>query len=612
MGEGTDNRTDAQAPDDGFARLWRRVGEHRVAQWAIAYVGLAYGIQHAVILTSESFEWPNIVARVSMLVLILGLPLAMTFAWYHGAKLSRRVSGAELTIISLLLVGLSILFFVFVRPEAGVTPTVQEASLTAARRAAADPRGTISVAVMPFTNLSGDKDQEYFSDGMTDEISGALVRIPDLRVVARTSAFQFKGKNGDARSIGSALGATHLIEGSVRKAGNRVRITAELVKADNGVTVWSNNYDRELTDVFAIQEDIARAIATSFGMQVGLKPGARLVADQLADQDTHELYLRGRSLLRARGGLNRQGLAVLEQVVARAPNFAPGWALLSQILRTGGGGSADATIIKRAEDAARRAIELDPDLADGYSALAAIQSTKGEWAETLELNKKALALDPDNPEVLHNYRTSLQRLGYIKEALRVSEHLTTVEPLVYIYSRITGEIEMANGQRAGTRTLAKAMDQYSATSGGTTFVRNFAFLAAAQAQEGRLAEAIDTLMKGEPEKDGEFDARHVEAAVQALRAAATKQKPPPLPAFNSELNFVYIYAGVPERMLEWQEQGPAYEFAISRNWWPLPASVRKTERFKAVLRKAGLVDYWRKNGWPDLCHPTTGDDFACE
>src|SRR4029077_2746295 len=126
----------------------------------------------------------------------------------------------------------------------------EQASVSAARSAAASPRGAISLAVLPFTNLSGDSSQEFFSDGMTEEITTALAKVPDLRVVGRTSAFQYKGQNQDLRAIGQSLNATHLIEGSVRKAGNRLRITAQLIKADDGTHIWADDYDRELTDVF--------------------------------------------------------------------------------------------------------------------------------------------------------------------------------------------------------------------------------------------------------------------------------------------------------------------------------------------------------------------------
>ena len=328
MSEDADRANSKPPSLDRLSLLWRRINDYKIAQWSVAYVALAYGVQHAVILTSESFEWPRSVARISMLLLVLGLPVVMTLAWYHGMRASRRISGPELTIISILLVIGSLFFYVFVRPSEQVAagPAVQQAGVAAARSAAADPHGAISVAVMPFANLSSDKEQEFFSDGITDEIGTALAKIPDLRVVARQSAYRFKGGKEDARTIGQALAATHLLEGSVRKAGNRVRISAELVKADDGLRIWAENYDRDLTDVFAIQEDIARAIAASLRMPLGIKPGENLVSGRTVNPESHEDYLRANGLVKARGPKSEaEAVRILEGVVSRDPSYAPAW-----------------------------------------------------------------------------------------------------------------------------------------------------------------------------------------------------------------------------------------------------------------------------------------------
>src|SRR6266853_1084339 len=186
MSEDT-NRANPKPPSvDRLSFLWRRINDHKMVQWSVAYMALAYGMQHAVTLTSEAFEWPHAVERVTMLLLALGLPVVMTLAWYHGARASRRISGPELTIVSLLLVGISLLFYAFVRPSeqvaAGSRPAVQQASVAAARTASASVGNAISIAVLPFANVTGDASQEFFSDGMTDEIAGALAKVPDLRV----------------------------------------------------------------------------------------------------------------------------------------------------------------------------------------------------------------------------------------------------------------------------------------------------------------------------------------------------------------------------------------------------------------------------------------------
>jgi len=214
---------------------------------------------------------------------------------------------------------------------------------------------------------------------MTEEITSALANVPNLQVVGRTSAFEFKGQNKDLRAIGQALGATHLIEGSVRKAGDRIRISVQLIRADNGLHLWTENYDRQLTDVFAIQEEIAQAITVSLRVPLGLQRGERLVSNRTKDFDSYQQYLRAKALVRAREIQPiTDAAALLEQVVARDPDYAPGWALLALAYAltpsyspANVSGSVDElrrvvdASLPRAEAAAARAIQLDPNLADG-------------------------------------------------------------------------------------------------------------------------------------------------------------------------------------------------------------------------------------------------------
>ena len=619
MSEGSEhehNRRDAGA----LPALWRRLSEHHVAQWTAAYVGLAYAIQHAIVLTGEAFEWPQAVQRITMLLLILGLPFVVTLAWYQGQRASRSFSRAEFSIVSLLMVIGALLFYVFVQPKEtnAARALVQEASVTAARRAAADPHGAISVAVLPFANLSSDKEQEFFSDGITDEISGALAKIPDLRVVGRASAFQYKNRDNDLRAVGQSLGATHLIEGSVRKAGNRVRISAELVQADNGIRVWSDNYERDLTDVFAIQEDIAQAIAVSLRMPLGLKPGEALVNNRTKDEGLHEEYLRALALVRTRSIANngRQGIAELteavqrlEKVLAREPDYAPGWALLAYAygyipLRGLAGKSADevakivADMMPKAEAAAKRAIEIDPKSADGYFALGFIQHVRAKQAAAMDSFAQAMAIDPTNPDGLHIYSDTLADLGYVKKSLPLRQQLQALEPFVTVYQAITARIGFAAGN-------------YDGFLAGSTFAPGpIATVAWAQglAAKGLYREAADKLQSS---ANPGFD-----AAAQLLQAAPAKADPKTLPDLNRQLRFIYVYVGAPERFMATYEEGLKIGYVGPGDnvwlWSPTYAPVRKTDRFRAYVRAAGILDVWRKNGWPDLCHPAGADDFACD
>ncbi len=325
------NQADPPPSGDRVSSLWRRLKEHRIAQWSIGYIAFAYGIQHAVSLTSEALEWPHEIERASMILLALGLPLAMALAWYHGERATRHISGPELTIISLLLVGLSLLFYVLVRPTEQIAVRPAAAAQTLTAPAPVKPAG-ISVAVLPFLNLSGDPNEEFFSDGMTEEITSALAKVPNLPVVGRTSAFAFKGKNEDMSVIGQALHATYVLEGSVRKDGNEVRITAQLIKAETGDHIWTDSYDRELKGIFAVQEDVAKAIAAALQVPLGLQGGRkpRLQSRHRSRLLSELSSCRSADWSRNIGAPLAPAIALLEQVVARQPNFAPAWAQLAQ------------------------------------------------------------------------------------------------------------------------------------------------------------------------------------------------------------------------------------------------------------------------------------------
>ena len=297
-----------------------------------------------------------------------------------GATARATTGKLDWALMGALVVVIALVSYQQLAPAPGARTAQQQAGVAAARAASASPAGAISIAVLPFENLSADPEQEFFSDGMTEEITSALAKIPDLRVVARTSAFQFKGQNRDIHAIAQTLHATHLVEGSVRKAGTRLRITAQLINAESGVSIWTENYDREFTDVFAIQEDIATAIAGALRMPLGLKPGERLVSNRTNDLKSYEDYLRVRVI----GALARtvpNARAILEEAVARDPGFAPAWASLADIYQANGSlglaasrfcrrGAPDVqSWLDKAEMAARKAIELDSRYASGYGEL---------------------------------------------------------------------------------------------------------------------------------------------------------------------------------------------------------------------------------------------------
>ena len=485
------------------------------------------------------------------------------------------------------------------------------------RTAFASPTGGISVAVLPFTNMSADASQEFFSDGITEEITAALAKIPGLRVVARTSAFQFKAQNRDIQSIGQQLHATHFIEGSVRKEGGRVRVTAQLVEADNGIGLWSDNYDRELKEIFTTQEDIAQAIAMALRMPLGLQQGDTLVRDQTTDLDSYQEYLRAKALVHARGMEPlAEAVTLLEKVVLHDPDYAPAWALLTEayvltpdyipVYFSGAADElrrvADASLAK-ADKTAPRAIQLAPNLAEGYLALGFAQQVRGKWVSAEDLLSRAVMLDRDNPDGLHRYANLLAAVGRLKESLSMRLKLQALEPFVPIFSANTAAVQWMSGQNdAAVRTL----------EGLPPGALRGIFLSELYASQARYREAADAVAAI---PSGIFLPGTVEIATSLLRKAPVPvESPQTLPRLG-QLSFVYLHIGVPDHALDVREDevraGYIVDNDFARLWYPSYAALRKTERFKTLMRKSGLVEYWRARGWPQFCHPTTSDDFAC-
>jgi TolB-like protein len=236
--------------------LLQRLKERKLVQWALAYLAGAWALLECLGFLSEQFQWPALVAQVVTILAAFGFFVALVVAWYHGEKGQQRVSGAELPMIAALLAVAAAALGIWSR---GTVPYVATAPEPYDPGVVRDD-GRPSIAVLPFADMSPDGDQEFFADGIAEEILNALTQVSGLRVAARTSAFSFKGSDTDIRTVGERLSVGSVLEGSVRKEGNQVRITAQLIDVEDGFHVWSESYDRELKSVFDVQDEIAREV----------------------------------------------------------------------------------------------------------------------------------------------------------------------------------------------------------------------------------------------------------------------------------------------------------------------------------------------------------------
>jgi len=299
---------------------------------------------------------------------------------------------------------------------------------------ASKPAAVSSIAVLPFVNLSSDKENEYFSDGLTDDLIGTLTKVQGLRVVARGSAFQFKGKNPDIRTAGRQLNVGTVLEGSVQKSGGRLRITAQLSSVADGYHLWSETYDRELRDVFAVQDEITHAIVRALEVRVAGDTGRRLAAQSTQDLDAYNLYLQGRFHLnkwRREGA--RKGIEYFQQAIAKDPSYAPAYAGLADCHTWLGvfGWSAAGQAMPMAREAANRALHLDETLAAAHISLGYVKALYDwDWPGAQREFRRALELSPGDPDAHFAYSlTYLAPLGRLDEALAEIERARALDPL---------------------------------------------------------------------------------------------------------------------------------------------------------------------------------------
>ena len=294
------------------------------------------------------------------------------------------------------------------------------------------PSAPASIAVLPFVNMSPDKEQEYFSDGLAEEMLNSLAKIPGLHVAGRTSAFQFKGKNEDLRVIGQRLNVATVLEGSVRKEGHRVRITAQLIKVDDGFHLWSETYDRELNDIFAVQEEIARAVAGSLKVAL-LGEKTATPSSRGTNADAYNAYLQGRYFLERRSQENMdRALGYFEQAIKLDPGYAPAWVGLAMAHNRQAyfGYAPFDEGFRKARAAAEQALALDRSLAGASAEMGLVQMAHDwDWAGADASFKRALALEPGNATVVLRAADLALALGHLDEALALNRRAVDLDPL---------------------------------------------------------------------------------------------------------------------------------------------------------------------------------------
>ncbi len=357
------------------------------------------------------------------------------------------------------------------------------------------PGLSASVAVLPFADMSPTGDQGYFADGMTEEIINALARLPDLRVVARTSAFAFKGKDADIRTIGEQLGVRNVVEGSVRRSGERLRVTAQLISVADGYHVWSETYDRGVADVFAIQEEVATKVAEALSVRIG---GRSLAQGPPRDPRAYELYLTGRQLfgLRTEASL-RRAIEYFEQALALSPSYAPALSGIADVLLTLPilGFDTDPGWYERAREAAEAAVRSDPSLGAAKTSLGRLEVSGGRWnwkeAEAHLL--RAIELDPGYAQARLWYAYVLIFQGRVEEGLAEVQRALELDPLSPFILWNAGRFAWMTGDHERAIELLRRAVDLNPQAPEPRRV-----LADAYAIAGRDKESAETILAGVP------------------------------------------------------------------------------------------------------------------
>lgn len=351
------------------------------------------------------------------------------------------------------------------------------------------------IAVLPFTDVSPGKDQEYFSDGLSDELITDLAKTPGLKVVGRSSAFQFKGKNEDLHTVAYKLGVANVLEGSVRKEGNRARITVELVKADDGFQLWSETYDREVKDIFAVQDEIARAVVNA--LQAKLLSGDAAISEvsRTTNPEAYQAYLQGQYFI-ARG-LDKEdltkALSYADQAVKLDPNYAPAWAQRARVLEA----MARVLVIdevdgfRRARASAERAIALDPKLAAGYLAMALVQINQDwDWRGASASLEKARLLAPGSVNVLRIQGYLDRNMGRVEEAIALYRQAIALDPLNSDFHAILADQFYGLGRYEEAKAELTKAQELNSQHSSLHLIRSEIFL-----MEGHPPEAVAEIEK---------------------------------------------------------------------------------------------------------------------
>ena len=578
-----------------------------------AYLALGWVVTQVTSTVAPVLHMPEWIASVVVWIGVIGFPFVIMFSWIYEltpeglkreSQVDRTTSITHVTsrrldyiIISLLVLAIGLFAFDRFVPRKGEPATASRempaTSATPDAASAAPAASDNSIAVLPFVDMSQTKDQEYFSDGLSEELLNLLAQVPQLRVIARTSSFAFKGKEVGVAEISKTLNVANVLEGSVRKSGDTLRITAQLIRTADSSHLWSETYDRQLTDVFKVQDEIAGAVVAQ--LKVKLLPTQQVTNQhRTASAEAYSQYLLGNQFFN-RNSVEGYRLAVpaYEKAIALDSNFAAAYAGLgfAQLYAADYAPSADemAQYRQRAQAAVGKAIALGPDLADGYAARGWMRSSvTWDWNGGEADFAKALALEPGNAATQRRYAIVLQNFGRLVESVAASRKAIELDPLSSSAWTNLGSAYLAD--RGQFHEAREAFERARSLNPESSFA-NFN-LAALELLEGHAQAALAASVRaGEVWRQtgtamAEHNLGHAAESQRALDELIAKY------AHESayQIAEVYGWRGEKDKAFEWLDRSYAQRDGgltlIKTDL--LIESLRTDARFAAMVRKLGL------------------------
>jgi len=601
-----------------FSELKRR----RVGKVAIGYGAVAWMVTEASSVVMPALRLPEWTVTFVVVFLMVGFPVAMIMAWVFDvgpqgikrtaplrdetASMQVRLRVAYAAVVLLLMAGLGYLLY-----ERGL-----------GRAMAGERHG--SIAVLPFTNLSGDASKDYFSDGMSEELLNLLARVPGLQVASRTSAFAYKGRNVDIRQVGKDLGVETVLEGSVRQAGDQVRITAQLIDTETGFHLWSDTYNRQLADIFQVQDEIAGAIVDRLRIQ--LAPEDQQLAQRTRaptqNVEAYELYLQGRAVWKKRGEENlKRAIELYQSALARDPAFARAHAALASAYVVMAGYTKEQGDEKKfnpmAETSARQALVLEPNIGEAHAVLAQINADRGDFLDAESGFFFAISLEPNEPTPHHWYSILLSRVGRLQAGLTQARRAYELDPSSPILAANLGNMLLQLGQDDEALRFVSLASELGLSKKEYGVEATVAIRRGDWVDARRLMGEIDNIpdeIKPEAQRfvDALADPKLRPEVVAGMRAIDPKIAP--------QAFFIGPYLQLGEvdlvfRILDEELRNDANSWVnnwdLGHVWTPEGRRFRTDKRFGPLAERIGMVDYWKQYGYPDGCRAGTDAVLVC-